>query len=203
MRKLLTLLLLIPALAYAEVAPDALIKDLAQQVTTIIKQEKNNNSSKKALTAAVDAKIMPHFDFIRMTKLAVGRPWRDATPEQRKALTQEFHTLLMNTYSNALESYRNEPINVLPLNAQAGANQVMVRSRVTQSGKQPISIDYRMEKTDQGWLIFDVAVEGVSLVTNYRSTFQTEISNSGIPGLIKLLTDKNRKLETQDTSGNK
>lgn len=198
MRKLLTLLLLIPALAYAEVAPDIVIKDLAQEVTAIIKQEKSKNSGKKALASAVDAKIMPHFDFIRMTKLAVGRQWRDATPEQQKELTQEFHTLLMNTYSSALESYKNEPVEVLPLSAPADSNQVMVHSRIMQSGKEPIAIDYRMEKTGNGWMIFDVAVEGVSLVTNYRSTFQTEISNSGIPGLIKLLTDKNKKLETSD-----
>ncbi|MHB1301183.1 MAG: MlaC/ttg2D family ABC transporter substrate-binding protein [Burkholderiales bacterium] len=196
MRKLLTLLLLFPVLAHAEIAPDALIKDLAQQVTAIIKQEKSRHSDKKALTDAVDAKIMPHFDFTRMTKLAVGRGWRDATPEQQKSLTQEFHTLLMNTYSSALESYKNEPIEVLPLSAAPDSNQVMVHSRIIQSGKAPISIDYRMEKTDQGWMIFDVTVEGVSLVTNYRSTFQTEISNSGIDGLIKMLVDKNKKLET-------
>ncbi len=196
MRRLLTLLLLFPVLAHAEIAPDALIKDLAQEVTAIIKQEKSRHSDKKALTDAVDAKIMPHFDFTRMTKLAVGRGWRDATPEQQKSLTQEFHTLLMNTYSSALESYKNEPIEVLPLSAAPDSNQVMVHSRIIQSGKAPISIDYRMEKTGQGWMIFDVSVEGVSLVTNYRSTFQTEISNSGIDGLIKMLVDKNKKLET-------
>ncbi len=197
MRKILTLLLFIPALAWAEAAPDALIKDLAQEVATIIKQEKSKHSDKKALAAAVDAKIMPHFDFVRMTKLAVGREWRDATPEQQKSLTDEFHTLLMNTYSNALESYDNQPIEVLPLSAPPASNQVMVHSRIIQTGKEPISIDYRMEKTGQGWMIFDVAVEGVSLVTNYRSTFQTEISNSGIDGLIKMLADKNKKLEAK------
>ncbi len=196
MRRILTLLLLFPVLAHAEIAPDALIKDLAQEVTAIIKQEKSRHSDRKALADAVDAKIMPHFDFTRMTKLAVGRGWRDATPEQQKSLTQEFHTLLMNTYSSALESYKNEPIEVLPLSAAPDSNQVMVHSRIIQSGKAPISIDYRMEKTGQGWMIFDVSVEGVSLVTNYRSTFQTEISNSGIDGLIKMLVDKNKKLET-------
>ncbi len=197
MKKLLTLLLLVPMIAHAEMAPDALIKDLAQEVTTIIKQEKSKHSDKKALAEAVDAKIMPHFDFIRMTRLAVGRPWRDATPVQQQSLTQEFHTLLMNTYSSALESYRNEPIEVQPLLAAPDAKQVMVHSRIIQNGKAPISIDYRMEKTAKGWMIFDVAVEGVSLVTNYRSTFQTEISNSGIDGLIKLLADKNKTLEAK------
>jgi phospholipid transport system substrate-binding protein len=197
MKKLLTLLLLVPMIAHAEMAPDALIKDLAQEVTTIIKQEKSKHSDKKALAEAVDAKIMPHFDFIRMTRLAVGRPWRDATPVQQQSLTQEFHTLLMNTYSSALESYRNEPIEVQPLSAAPDAKQVMVHSRIIQNGKAPISIDYRMEKTAKGWMIFDVAVEGVSLVTNYRSTFQTEISNSGIDGLIKLLADKNKTLEAK------
>ena len=197
MKKLLTLLLLVPMIAHAEMAPDALIKDLAQEVAAIIKQEKSKHSDKKALAEAVDAKIMPHFDFIRMTKLAVGRPWRDATPGQQQSLTQEFHTLLMNTYSSALESYRNEPIEVQPLSAAPDAHQVMVHSRIIQSGKAPISIDYRMEKTPKGWMIFDVAVEGVSLVTNYRSTFQTEISNSGIDGLIKLLVDKNKTLEAK------
>lgn len=197
MKKLLTLLLLVPMIAHAEMAPDALIKDLAQEVAAIIKQEKSKHSDKKALAEAVDAKIMPHFDFIRMTRLAVGRPWRDATPGQQQSLTQEFHTLLMNTYSSALESYRNEPIEVQPLSAAPDAKQVMVHSRIIQNGKAPISIDYRMEKTAKGWMIFDVAVEGVSLVTNYRSTFQTEISNSGIDGLIKLLADKNKTLEAK------
>ena len=197
MKKLLTLLLLVPMIAHAEMAPDALIKDLAQEVAAIIKQEKSKHSDKRSLAEAVDAKIMPHFDFIRMTKLAVGRPWRDATPGQQQSLTQEFHTLLMNTYSSALESYQNEPIEVQPLSAAPDANQVMVHSRIIQSGKAPISIDYRMEKTSKGWMIFDVAVEGVSLVTNYRSTFQTEISNSGIDGLIKLLVDKNKTLEAK------
>lgn len=197
MRKILTLLLLVPSLAFAEAAPDAMIKDLANEVTTIIKQEKSRHSDKKALAQAVDAKIMPHFDFVRMTKLAVGRGWRSATPEQQKNLTQEFHTLLMNTYSSALESYQNEPIEVLPLTSPPESNQVMVHSRIVQAGKEPIAIDYRMEKTSRGWMIFDVAVEGVSLVTNYRSTFQTEISNAGIDGLIKMLADKNKKLETK------
>lgn len=196
MRKFLTLLFLIPALAHAEIAPDAMIKDLAQQVTAIIKQEKSRHADKKSLAQAVDAKIMPHFDFTRMTKLAVGREWRDATPEQQKNLTQEFHTLLMNTYSSALESYQNEPIEVLPLSSSPDSKQVMVHSRIIQSGKEPVAIDYRMEKTGSGWMIFDVSVEGVSLVTNYRSTFQTEISNSGIEGLIKLLADKNKKFDT-------
>lgn len=197
MRKLFALLFFIPLLAHAEAAPDAVIKDLANQVTTIIKQEKSKHSSKRELAQAVDAKIMPHFDFARMTKLAVGRGWRDASPQQQKNLTDEFHTLLMNTYSSAIESYNNEPIEVLPLEASPESKQVMVHSRIIQVGKQPISIDYRMEKTSQGWMIFDVAVEGVSLVTNYRSTFQTEISNAGIDGLIKMLVDKNKELEAK------
>ncbi|HQT27010.1 MAG TPA: ABC transporter substrate-binding protein, partial [Burkholderiales bacterium] len=159
MRKFLALLLLIPILAHAEAAPDALIKDLANEVTSIIKQEKSKHSSKQELARAVDARIMPHFDFVRMTKLAVGRGWRDASPQQQKSLTDEFHTLLMNTYSSAIESYNNEPIEVLPLDASPDSRQVMVHSRILQTGKEPIAIDYRMEKTSQGWMIFDVAVE--------------------------------------------
>ena len=200
MRKLLTLLLFVPALAFAEAAPDAVIKDLAQEVTTIIKQEHSKNSDKKTLAAAVDARIMPHFDFMRMTKLAVGKEWRSATPDQQKALIDQFHTLLINTYSNAIASYKNQPIEVLPLSGGSDSGQVMVHSRIIQTDKEPITIDYRMEKTGKGWMIFDVSVEGISLVTNYRSTFQTEISNAGIPGLIKLLTDKNKKF---DTTGDK
>ncbi len=197
MRKLLTLLLLVPAIAFAEAAPDVVIRDLANQVTTIIKQEQQKKSDKKTLAAAVDAKIMPHFDFIRMTKLAVGREWRTATPVQQKSLIDEFHTLLMNTYSSAIASYKNQPIEVLPLDGQPEGNQVMVHSRIIQQDKEPITVDYRMEKTANGWMIFDVSVEGISLVTNYRSTFQTEISNSGIDGLIRMLTDKNRKFDTK------
>ncbi|NNM83069.1 MAG: ABC transporter substrate-binding protein [Burkholderiales bacterium] len=197
MRKLLTLLLLVPAIAFAEAAPDVVIRDLAKQVTSIIKQEQQKKSDKKALAEAVDAKIMPHFDFIRMTKLAVGREWRTATPVQQKSLIDEFHTLLMNTYSSAIASYKNQPIEVLPLEGQPDGNQVMVHSRIIQQDKEPITVDYRMEKTANGWMIFDVSVEGISLVTNYRSTFQTEISNSGIDGLIRMLTDKNKKFDTK------
>jgi phospholipid transport system substrate-binding protein len=133
-----------------------------------------------------------------MTALAMGPNWRKATPEQQKALTEQFRTLLVRTYSTALSLYRNQSIDFKPLRAQAADTDVMVRSEVKQPGGEPVSIDYSMEKTSDGWKVYDVAVGGVSLVTTYRDTFTNEVRNSGVDGLIKALADKNRQLETKN-----
>jgi phospholipid transport system substrate-binding protein len=180
-------------------APDVLVRSVTQEVLGVIKQDKDIQAGNRRKTIAlVEEKVLPHFNFTRMTALAMGPNWRKATPEQQKALTEQFRTLLVRTYSTALSLYRNQSIDFKPLRAQAADTDVMVRSEVKQPGGEPVSIDYSMEKTSDGWKVYDVAVGGVSLVTTYRDTFTNEVRNSGVDGLIKALADKNRQLETKN-----
>ena len=178
----------------AETAPDELVKTTSKEVIEIIKQDKDSRSGRKLLDL-VDAKVLPHFDFTRMTRLAVGKNWRSATPEQQQSLVREFRTLLVRTYSTALSTYKDQVIEVKPLKLAPADTEVTVRTQVVQSGAQPVQIDYAMEKKPEGWKVFDVTVAGVSLVTNYRSTFDRQIADGGIDGLIKSLADKNKSLE--------
>jgi phospholipid transport system substrate-binding protein len=178
----------------AETPPDVLVKGTAQDVLAIIKQDKEiqSGNSKKVLDL-VEAKVLPHFDFNRMARLAVGRHWPKATPTQQQALTSEFRTLLVRTYSNSLSSYKNQVIDYKPLKLLPEDTDVTVKTVVNQPGGLPIPIDYSLEKTANGWKVYDVAVDNVSLVTNYRSSFSSEIQSKGIDGLIKTLSDKNRQ----------
>jgi phospholipid transport system substrate-binding protein len=193
-----TLVPLAPATAQDAQAPDALVKDVTQDVIAIVKQDKDIQSGNtKKTIALVEQKVLPNFNFTRMTALAMGVNWRKATPEQQKLLVDQFRTLLVRTYSTALTSYRNQTIEFKPLRAQPADTDVTVRSEVRQSGAEAMTIDYSMEKTPSGWKVYDVVVGGVSLVTTYRDTFANEIRNSGVDGLIKTLSDKNRQLETK------
>jgi phospholipid transport system substrate-binding protein len=179
-------------------APDALIRTQTQEVLTIIKQDKDmRTGNTRKILDMVDAKVLPYFDFNRMTMLAVGRPWRDANPAQRELLVKEFRTLLVRTYSSAIELYKNQTIDVRPVSIQPSDTEVTVKTVINQPGTQPVHMDYRMEKTPQGWKAFDVTAEGVSLVTSYRSTFANEVARGGVDGLIKSLAEKNAKLETE------
>lgn len=193
---LLVLAAWLPALVAVsgELAPDELVRTTSREVIEILKTDKEARSGKKLLDL-VDAKVLPHFDFTRMTRLAVGKNWRNATPEQQQSLVREFRTLLVRTYSSALATYKDQVIDVRPVKLNAGDTEVTVRTQVQQSGGQPVQIDYTMEKKTDGWKVFDVTVAGVSLVTNYRSTFDRQIAEGGIDGLIKSLADKNRSLE--------
>ena len=187
-----------------DLAPDAQVKSITNEVIGIIKQDKDIQAGhQKKLNDLVDAKVLPHFNFNRMTALAVGRNWPKASPEQQKILTNEFRTLLVRTYSSALATYKNQVIEFKPLRAAAGDTDVIVRTQIKQPGIEPISIDYGMEKTPNGWKVYDVVVGGVSLVTNYRETFSAEIRDGGVDGLIKSLAGKNRSLETQASSKSK
>jgi phospholipid transport system substrate-binding protein len=179
-------------------APDALVKSVTHEVLSIIKQDKDIQAgSTKKTIALIEDKVLPHFNFTRMTALAMGANWRKATPDQQKALIEQFRTLLVRTYSTALTSYRDQAIDFKPLRAQSGDTEVTVRSEVKLSGTEPISIDYSMEKGNDAWKVYDVTVGGVSLVTTYRDTFAAEVRNGGVDGLIKALTNKNRQLETK------
>lgn len=172
--------------------PDVLIKNTAQEVLTIVKQDKDIRSGdKKKVLDLVEAKVLPHFDFERMTRLAVGKGWRTASPEQKKSLVTEFRNLLVRTYTNAFTGYKDQTLEVKPLRMPAGADEVTVKSLILKPGAQPIAVDYEMEKTADGWKAYDLSVEGASLVTTYRGTFADQVAQSGIDGLIKMLADKN------------
>jgi phospholipid transport system substrate-binding protein len=183
-----------------DLAPDDLVRRVTQDVISIVKRDKEIQAgNQKKSIALVEEKVLPHFDFTRMTALAMGLSWRKATPEQRQALVTEFRTLLVRTYSTALSAYRNQVIEVKPSRAQPDATEVVVRSEVKQSGTEPVTIDYSMQKNANGWKVYDVAVGGVSLVTTYRDTFANEVRNGGIDGLIKTLAEKNRQLEAKQS----
>ena len=181
-------------LAHAEeVSPDTLVKSVTNEVLDIIRKDKDIQAGNTRKAAElIEVKVLPNFDFNRMTMLAVGREWRNATPAQQKTLTDEFHTLLVRTYANALTSYKNQAIDFKPFKMAAGDTDVIVRSEVKQPGAKPISIDYSLQKADAGWKVYDVIVGGVSLVTSYRDQFKQEIGANGIDGLVKSLQAKNQ-----------
>ncbi|MDR0701623.1 MAG: ABC transporter substrate-binding protein [Azoarcus sp.] len=186
-----------PAIASEDAAPDALVRHVSEEVLAIVRSDKAIQSGDtRRVLALVDEKVLPHFDFRRMTMLAVGKDWRSATPEQQSRLTSAFRTLLVRTYSNALTQYRNQTIDFKPLRASLDDKQVRVKTEVSQPGAQPISIDYSLEKANGSWKVFDVIVAGVSLVTNYRGSFGDEIRARGIDGLIASIEAKNKSLET-------
>ena len=191
------LALLVPAAQAQEPAPDALVKSISQEVIAVLKQDKDIQAGDpKKVEALIETKVLPHFNFTRMTQIAMARNWRLATPEQRKELTSEFKTLLVRTYSTALSNYRDQQIDYKPLRAKPEDVEVTVRSEVKPSGSsQPVAIDYEMEKTPNGWKVYDVKVGGVSLVTTYRDTFTSEVKEHGVDGLIKSLAAKNRQSE--------
>jgi len=195
--QLLFFLFVSPAIAQ-EVAPDVLVKSITQEVIAIVKQDKDIQAGNSRKVAdLVDSKVLPHFNFLRMTQLAVAVNWRKASAEQQKSLTQEFRTLLVRTYSSALSSYRDQIIEIKPLRARAEDTEVTVRSEVKQRGAQAVTIDYDMEKTPAGWKVFDVKVGGVSLITTYKEEFANQVRESGLDGLIKTLSGKNRQAESR------
>ncbi|MEY8876127.1 MAG: phospholipid-binding protein MlaC [Leptothrix sp. (in: b-proteobacteria)] len=178
--------------AQAQVAPDELVKQLSSEVIETVKSDKAIQAGDvKKIIALVDAKILPHVNFQRMTALAVGRYWRQATPEQQGRLQDEFKLLLVRTYAGALTQVRDQTVVMKPLRARAEDTEVIVRTEIKGRG-DPIQLDYRMEKAADGWRIYDVNVLGVWLVENYRSSFAQEIGASGIDGLIGKLSERNK-----------
>lgn len=193
MRKILTLLAFLPALAFAQEAPDALVKRVTDEVLAIIKADKDlQTGNSRRIAELAEAKVLPHFDFARMTRLAVGRNWQQASDAQKEALTKEFRTMLVRTYSTSLTAYRNQTIEVKPVKMAAGDKETTVRTAVLQQGGPSIPIDYAMEKGEAGWKVFDVVIDGASLVTTYRGTFNEQFQKGGIDGLLKTLQDRNR-----------
>tara|TARA_R110002073_G_scaffold225826_1_gene386689 strand:+ start:1456 stop:2073 length:618 start_codon:yes stop_codon:yes gene_type:complete len=179
-----------------EIAPDKLVDRTVQEVMSIINQDEDIKAGNKdRIHSLIKNKILPHFDFTRMTQLAMGKNWKKAAPEQQNELVEEFRTLLVRTYSNALSSYRDEIVKVSPLAALGDDVDATVKTQIIQGkGKQPVHINYDMKKKPDGWKVYDVTVAGVSLVTNYRGSFNSQIRKGGVEGLIKKLTEKNHSL---------
>ena len=194
---LLGLMLAVSPLFAQEDAPDAKIKKVTEDVLTIVRQDKDiqSGNTKKAIEL-VEARVLPHFNFQRMTALAMGRDWNKASAEQKTRLAEEFKTLLVRTYSNALTSYRDQTLRYKPLKMQAGDTDVVVKTEVVQPGAKPIQLDYSLEKQDNAWKVYDVVVAGVSLVSNYRDTFNQEVRANGVDGLIQMLANKNKQMES-------
>jgi phospholipid transport system substrate-binding protein len=181
------------ALAQEQEAPDVLVKRVAEDTLAAIRADKELQAGNPAkVKQLIETKLVPYFDTTRMTALAMGRNWRAASPEQQKEVSEQFKTLLIRTYSNALTNYRDNTMTYRPLRTNPGDEDVVVRTEVTRTGQAPIPIDYSMEKTPGGWKCYDVVVAGVSLVTNYRDEFNDIVKSSGVDGLIKTLTDKNK-----------
>ena len=180
-----------------ELSPDVMVKNVTNEVLDIIRKDKDiqSGNTRKA-SELIEAKVLPNFDFNRMTALAVGKDWRGATVEQKKVLIEEFHTLLVHTYANALTAYKSQTINFKPFKMAAGETDVTVKTEVKQPGAKPISIDYSLQKDGGTWKVYDVIVGGVSLVTSYRDQFKQEIAASGIDSLIKSLQNKNQSVNS-------
>jgi phospholipid transport system substrate-binding protein len=199
MKRLIAVLASLAAFAVAAadgMPPDVLVRTVSTDVLDIVRKDKDIQSGnvRKAVELA-EAKVLPHFDFVHMTRLAVGKDWRKATPEQQKSLVDEFRTLLVRTYSKAFVEYRNQEIEFKPLKMQPAETDVLVRTVVKQTSGKPVQIDYNLDQTEQGWKVYDISVAGVSLVTNYRSSFAQEVSAGGIDGLIGSLRAKNKSGE--------
>ncbi len=184
----------VPAFAQANPGPEALVRQISEEVIETVKSDKEIQAgSLPKIIALVDAKVLPHVNFNRMTAIAVGRPWRTATPEQQRRLLEEFKTLLVRTYSGALTQVKDQAVQVRPMRAGADDPEVVVRTEVRGKG-DPIQLDYRLEKTDKGWKIYDVNVLGVWLAdTSFKSQFAPIVTNSGLDGLISNLAELNRK----------
>ncbi|MBS0497542.1 MAG: ABC transporter substrate-binding protein [Gammaproteobacteria bacterium] len=180
-----------------EMAPDRLVDKTVKEVIEIIqKDEELKNGNKDKMLDLIETKILPHFNFTRMTQLAMGQHWSKAEPGQQTKLVDEFRTLLVRTYSNALTTYNHETIKVNPIKQLGDSVETTVRTVVVQGkGREPVPIDYSMEKKPDGWKVYDVTVAGVSLVTNYRGSFNSQVRKGGVEGLLKALADKNKSLE--------
>ena len=188
----IALLACVASFAHAQEAPDALVKRVSEEAIAIIKSDPQVQAGDQArIRSLIETKLAPHFDIDRMTALAAGRAYRSATPEQKKRLGEEFKTLLIRTYSSALNQYRDQKIETKPLRTEANATDVTVRTEVIRPGQQPVHIDYSMTKTPSGWKAYDVIVGGVSLVTNYRDEFTQQFRAGGMDGLIRSLAEKN------------
>jgi phospholipid transport system substrate-binding protein len=189
-----TLLFAFSATAWAQAKPEELVQTITNDILAAIKSDKQlaAGDKQKALKLA-EEKVLPYIDFEEATRLAVGRAWSQATPEQKKKLVAEFRNMLVRTYSNAIEAYQGQTLKVLPSRGgkPEGKDEATVRTQFVRAGGQPLPIEFQMRKAEKGWKVYDISVEGISLVLTYRSEFDQVVKQEGIDGLIKRLTQKN------------
>ncbi len=179
--------------AMAEMTADELVKQTAEDVLNTIKNDKDIQAgNQQKIFALAEEKILPNFDFDRVCRMVLGKNWKSASPEQQAAFQKEFRSLLLRTYATALGKYKNQVIEYKPLRAEPGAKNVSVKTQILQPGGQPIAVDYSLVKDDNGWKVYDIVIESVSLVTNYRSQFSNEIRTNGLDSLNKKLAEKNK-----------
>ncbi len=178
------------------IGPDVMVKSVTTEVIEIVRKDKDiqNGNTRKAIDL-VETKVIPHFNFQRMTAQAVGKSWRQATAEQKKMLAEEFRTLLVRTYANALTAYKNQTVDFKPLKMSPADTDVTVHSMIKQPGAKSIDIDYALEKDGASWKVYDFTIGGISLVTSYRDQFSQQIAADGVDGLIKSLQAKNASLD--------
>lgn len=187
-----------PAAAAVDEKPDALVKRISQDVIDTARADKDIQAgNRNKVIGLVEEKIMPHVDFMKTTSMAAGRFWRQATPEQREKLAAEFKTLLIYTYSGAISQIKNETVQFKPMRAQDSDTDVEVRSQVNMPRGEPITLNYRLYKTADGWKIYDINVMGAWLVETYKSSFASQINSVGIDGLIANLATKNKSLASK------
>ncbi len=198
---LVALLLGMSSAPAATVPPDELVRQTIDEVLSIIRSdEKIQAGDLGRITEVMEQKIAPHFDFPRMTRLAVGRPWRQATPQQREALIKEFRTLLIRSYASAFTMFKAIFVEYRPLRAGPEATDATVNTLIRlPGGAQPITVDYDMQLTGDAWKVFDVRIDGASLIINYRNIFSQEIQRTGIDGLLKSLSEKNANVAPEAT----
>jgi phospholipid transport system substrate-binding protein len=189
--------------ALAQKAPDQLVKSVAEDLLAIVRQDRAlREGDTSRMAQLIEEKIVPHFDFERMTRLAVGRAWRQATPEQRTRLIDEFRRLLVRSYSAAYSTYNHIVVEVKPVNVQPSEDDVQVKTLIKlPGGAPPINVDYSMVKASSDWKVYDVTVDGISLVTTYRTTFAEEVNKGGIDGLINSLVALNAAKTAQRPVG--
>lgn len=184
---------LVSSVAFAGMAPDQLVKKTADDVLDVIKSDKDIQAgNQQKIFALAEEKILPNFDFDKVSRMVLGKNWTKATPEQQASFQAEFKTLLLRTYANALSKYKNQTIEYKPFHLESGAETATVKTAIQQPGGQPIAVDYTLSKKGEDWKVFDIVIESVSLVTNYRSQFAQEIRQNGLDSLNKKLAEKNK-----------
>ena len=198
------LMLCFSASVFAIEAPDVLVKRTADDVLSVVKSDKDIQAGdQEKIFALTEQKILPNFNFDRVSRLVLGKNWTKATPEQKTAFQTEFRTLLMRTYATALSKYKNQTIEFKPLHMTDGANTATVKTQILQPGGQPIEVDYTLALEADTWKVYDIVIEGVSLVTNYRGQFAQEVRQNGLDSLNKKLADKNSAAKTTVTTTQK
>lgn len=187
-------LLSVSAVSFAMDTPEELVKKTADEVITAIKSDKDIQAGdQEKIFALAEEKILPNFNFDKISRMVLGKNWTKATPEQKTSFQNEFRTLLIRTYASALSKYKNQTIEYKPFRMEEGANTASVKTEILQPGGQPIAVNYTLEKQTDAWKVYDIVIEGVSLVTNYRSQFAQEVRTNGLDSLNKKLADKNKE----------